>query len=200
MKTFWVGLLVGALLGGGGVYLGLTQPWTGSGETAEAAADAGPEVVASKGKKRGKKKRRKKRRGRGNGNEILGDPIVVLSAADRKLVWRGPKVALAARDMDFGSDDEGRSLTQSEIDSGISSRSSAIIECIKDARGNAELASTIILKALVGGNGRVSRARVKAPRYLIENGLARCMQREAKSMSFAATGAQTVVSVPFDLR
>lgn len=199
MNSFWVGLLVGALLGGGGVYLGVTQPWAGSREAADVSPDAGPEAVANKKQKKRRKKRRKRRRGGGD-NEILGEPIVELSAADRQLKWRGPKVALAPRDMDFGSGDDGRSLNQSEIDSGIASRSAAIVECIKDARGNAELASTITLKALVEGNGRVSKARVKAPRYLIENGLARCIQREAKSMNFAATGAQTVVSVPFNLR
>ena len=199
MKSFWVGLWVGALLGSGGVYLGLTQPWAGSKEIIAVAEDAGPETVASTGKKKRNKQRRKPRRD-GHDNEILGDPIIELSAADRKLVWKGPKPELAPRDMDFGSNDEGRSLSQSEIDNGISSRSSAIVDCIADARGNAELASTITLEALVEGNGRVSRARVKAPRYLIENGVAPCMQREAKSMSFTATGGQTVVSVPFDLR
>lgn len=198
MKSFWAGLLVGALLGGGGVYLGLTKPWAGSGESAAVAADAGA-VAENDGTSKRKKKRRKKRRA-GNGNEILGDPIIELTAADRELVWRGPKVALAERDMDFGSGDEGRSLDQGEIDRGISSRSSAIVACIEDARGNAELSSTITLQALVEGNGRVSRARVRAPRYLFENGLAKCVQHEAKSMDFPATGAQTVVSVPFDLR
>jgi hypothetical protein len=198
VKSFWIGLFVGAALGAGGVYLGLAKPWAGGEEaTATVSADAGPEL-ATKGKKRRKRRKRRKKAG---SDGVLGDPIVELSAADRKLVWSGQRVALEPRDVDFASgDDGGRPLDQGEINAGISSRSDAVIDCIKEARGNAELSATITLRALVEGTGRVSRSRVRAPKYLVDNGVASCIRREAKSMRFAATGAQTVVSVPFDLR
>ena len=181
VKGFWFGLLVGAAVGAGGVYLGLERPWQGGETAAISSGDAGPEAVA---KKRKKRKRRNKRRKRSGGGEILGDPIVELTAADRKLVWRGPRIA----------------LDQGEIDAGIATRSDAIVDCIAEARGYAELSATITLEALVEGTGRVSRSRVRAHQYLMDNGLAKCIQREAKAMRFAATGAQTVVSVPFNLR
>ena len=198
VKGFWFGLLVGAAVGAGGVYLGLERPWQGGETAAISSGDAGPEAVA---KKRKKRKRRNKRRKRSGGGEILGDPIVELTAADRKLVWRGPRIALDDREMDFGAGgDGGRALDQGEIDAGIATRSDAIVDCIAEARGYAELSATITLEALVEGTGRVSRSRVRAHQYLMDNGLAKCIQREAKAMRFAATGAQTVVSVPFNLR
>lgn len=200
MRSFWLGIAVGALLGGGGVYLGIERPWEGGEASAAVAADAGVEPVARAGDGNKRRKKRRKRSGGGNGSEVLGDPIVELSAADRQLVWNGPGVALSPRDVDMGSADEGRSLDQGEIDQAVAASADAIVDCIKDARGNAELAATITMKALVEGTGRVSKVRVRAPRYLIENGVASCIRSEANAMRFAATGAQTVVSVPFNLR
>ena len=198
VKGFWLGLLVGAALGAGGVYAWLERPWQGGETAAVSSPDAGPEEVAQASKKRKKRNKRKRRSG---GSEVLGDAIVELSAADRKLVWRGPTVELDAKEVDFASGgDGGRALNQGEIEAGIAGRADAIIACITEARGNAELAATITLEALVEGNGRVSKSRVRAPQYLVDNGVHRCIQSEAKSMRFASTGAQTVVSVPFNLR
>lgn len=198
VKGFWLGLFLGGALGAGGVYVALEQPWQAGETAAISAADAGPEPVADQRKKRKKRNKRKRRAG---GGEMLGDPIVELTAADRKLVWRGKKVELDAKEIDFAAAGDGaRALDQSEINAGIASRSDQIIACITEARGNAELAATITLEALVEGNGRVSRSRVRAPKYLVDNGVHRCIQSEAKAMRFPSTGAQTVVSVPFNLR
>ncbi len=194
MKSFWVGLVVGVVAGAGGTYVALENPFASDGDAAAATApaDAGPEPVA----KSSGRKRKKRRRTAGEG--AAGAPMIELSAADRKLVWRGDKVELGPRDMDMTSE-SGRSLDPGEISSGIQSRSSDVIACITEARGNAELSATITMKALVEGNGRVSKVRVRAPKYLVDNGVHTCIRRQAKSMEFAATGAQTVVTVPFDL-
>jgi hypothetical protein len=197
VRGFWLGIVLGAALGAGATYLGLERPWQANGTVELVAADAGPDAVE---KKRKKRKRRNKRRQRAETSTAVGEPLVVLTAAERKLVWRGPSIALDAKEVDFAGGSDGRALDQGEIDQGIASAADSIIECIKSARGSAELASTITFKALVEGDGRVSRTRVRAPRYLLDHGLYSCVRGAAKRMRFAATGAQTVVSVPFELR
>ena len=64
---------------------------------------------------------------------------------------------------------------------------------------SAELAATITLKLLVSDRGSVSKLRVQAPNYLLKNGLYECASRSARGMRFPATGAATLVTVPFDL-
>ena len=202
MRSFGVGLLVGVLAGGGGVFLALEKPWESEEEqVAEGPEfDAGP--VASSGKK-GKKRKRKRGRRKKNANgelvEYFDDPPVALTPADRVMTWRGPSVKLPPKSMDFESGANGRPLNQGEINQGISSAKGAIANCIADSRGNAELNATIMLKFLVNENGRVTKSRIRAPAYLQKNGLHGCAKRATKRMNFPATGAATVVSIPFDL-
>ena len=194
MKGFVSGLIVGVLIGAGGTYAALTKSWEGSGTVAVAVPDAA--VEDGKGKK--KKKRKKRRRRKRSSDTGPVDQIVELSAADRQLIWKGQAVRLPPKEVDF-SGDSGRVLNQSEIDDGIASGASAVARCIGDARGNAELSATITLKMLVGPNGKVSKRRVRAPRYLQDNGLFGCVSKATGRMRFAGTGAATVVTVPFDL-
>ena len=200
-------MVVGLAVGAGGMYLGLERPWA-TGDSASAVADAGPggDKVAS-GKKRKKRKKRKRRKsGSGSGGEgteeqlgIAGDDIPVLTAADRKLVWRGDAVELPQRDVDFGSGGGGRALDQSEINEGIATGSSAVVRCIGEARGYAEISATITAKFLVEG-GRPTKVRVRAPQYLMDHGFASCARKAVKQLRFANTGVATVVAVPFDLK
>lgn len=199
MRGFWLGAVIGLAVGAAGMYLGMARPWQTEGE-AVVEADAGAaEPVAEDGKKRKKRRRKKGKRGAGDPEQDqFIDEVVEVSAADRKLMWKGQSVSLPARDMDFEGS-SGRSLEQSEINSGVSGARSQIIGCIGSARGNAELRATITVKFLVDENGRVTRSRVKAPAYLQNNGLEPCVRRATRSMRFPATGAATVVTVPFDL-
>ena len=59
--------------------------------------------------------------------------------------------------------------------------------------------ATITVKLLVDGNGRVTRSRLQAPRYLFEHGLLGCAQRALGRMKFPATGAPTLVTLPVNL-
>lgn len=195
MSSFWKGALVGALVGAGAMYVGLERPFSG-GDEVVVAPDAGAAADQAEPERRRKKKRRPRRR-RGTGEAV--DQVVELSARDRQLVWRGPAVALPDRELDFGEGGGGRSLRQGEIDEGIAGARDEVIACIADARGNAELAATITVKFLVEGDGRIGPIRMRAPSYLFDNGLARCMRRAVQQMRFPATGAATVVTVPFEL-
>lgn len=194
MRGFVGGLIVGVVIGGAGTYAALEKPWRRpAAEVAE--PDAGAAVATpTKNKKRSKKRRKGK--GGASGDEV--DTFVELTAADRQLSWKGPAVRMPPKDVDFGGE-SGRPLNQDEIDSGISGGAAAVSKCIGDARGNAELAATITLQMLVDPDGRVSARRVQAPRYLHENGLYGCISKASTRMRFAAVGAHTIVTVPFEL-
>lgn len=200
-SAFANGLVVGLLVGSAATFVALEKPWQrGKDEVSEVSIDAGVELAADDTKgKRGKRGRRG-RRGQGDKVEMqVIDERVQLSAADRKMVWRGPAVALPESSVDFSGGGGGRSLDQGEINDAVRARSSTISQCIADARGQAELAAQITLKFLVNGKGGVDKIRVHAPSYLLKNGLYDCAGSAVRRMPFPATGGHTVVTVPFDL-
>jgi hypothetical protein len=195
---FFLGLILGALLGGGGVYLALQRPWAG--EAVEVAEiDAGPEMVAAEAapKKKSGKGRRGKRAG-GVEIQVEGE-VPELSAADRKLEWKGDAVSLPSREVDFGSEGGGQPLSADQINQVLGGHSQGMVSCITAARGNAQLSATIIVKMLVEGDGRVSKTRVHAPAYLFAHGFYGCARKAARALRFPATGAPTVVEAPYDL-
>ncbi|MBK9031600.1 MAG: hypothetical protein IPL61_09745 [Myxococcales bacterium] len=197
---FWVGLAIGAALGASAMYLGLKRPWRGAPAPPPVAAIAPPPVdagVAPTGKKkRGKRVATTSSAGGAAEREV--DDDVVLTDADRKVEWRGDAVAAPPRLIDMEAAD-ARALDDDEIAAGIAGGSRAVVDCIKDAAGPAPLSGEVTLKMLVGGDGRVTKARVRAAVYLHEHGLTACARRAARGFSFAATGAPTVVTAPFYL-
>lgn len=200
-----LGLAIGAAVGAGGAYLALEKPWSSPpAQAGSAQPDAGPgdEVADTDRGTRGKRgKRGKRNRARADGEAALQeiDERVQLTAADRTMVWRGPVIAAPDSAVDFGGEGGGRRLSDDEINTGVRSGQSAMVGCIAEARGQAELAAKIILKMLVSDRGSVSKLRVQAPGYLLKNGLYECASRATGKMRFPATGAATLVTVPFDL-
>jgi hypothetical protein len=199
------------------MYLALRPPWASdavattmidAGVVAEAPEDPGP-------KKPGRKKR-PRRPGRGGGAQPGGDDedwqrsggggeetepprLVQLGAADRQLEWRGDDTSPPKRSLDMSSDRESRSLDNSEIQAAIASQSAGVQSCVVKAATNTDLAGTITVKMVVDGNGRVTRSRVQAPRYLHAQGLLACVQRALGGWRFPATGAPTLVTLPVNL-
>lgn len=200
-SQFVVGLVVGLALGGAGTYAALEKPWEGEGdEVASADIDAGAEVEEDPKKR--KKRGRRGRKGKGGDGPVELQEIderIVLTAADRKMVWKGPKIVLPEKNMDFSSGGGGRNLNQGEINDAVNGGQNRLMNCVADARGQAELATKITLKILVEGNGNASKVRVQAPSYLMKNGLYPCASSAVRSMRFPGTGAATVVTVPLDL-
>ncbi|MCP4447247.1 MAG: hypothetical protein GY811_18150 [Myxococcales bacterium] len=200
-SSFVLGIGLGLVLGTAGTYLALEKPWGSESEAvAVAQPDAGPvEEKTSGGKRRGKRRGKKGRRaGKEVGLQEI-DERVQLTAADRKMVWQGPAVNLPERNLDMSSGGGGRSLEQGEISSAVNGGQNALMRCIADARGQAELAANITLKFLVNGNGGIGKVRVRAPSYLLKNGLYPCAGKAIRGMRFPSTGAATVVMVPLDL-
>jgi hypothetical protein len=100
--------------------------------------------------------------------------------------------------MSAGGDD-ARPLDQGEINAGLSGGASAFERCISSSVAGAELSSSITLQMQVDGKGQVAKVRVQAPQWLFAHGLYGCLRGAAKRLSFASTGAPTVVTEPFTL-
>jgi len=199
VASFVSGIALGVVIGAGLTYAALEKPWEGE-PTAEveAVSDAGPGEELS-AKKKGKKRKRRGRGGKGDAELQVIDERIVLTAADRKMMWKGPKVARPDKNMDFSEGGGGRVLNQGEIGDGVNSGQKRVVSCIAEARGQAELAANITLKFLVEAEGKVNKIRVQAPSYLFKQGLYPCIGSAVRSMRFPGTGAATVVTVPFDL-
>ncbi len=196
------------------MYLALRPPW-GVGATSEPAPiDAGVVSVAPSDAGTTAKKK-KKRRPRNPGTTAAGDlptidgdgegeyeetePLVELSAAQRTLEWRGDDVSLPPTKIDMAGGNEARPLDDGEINATIGGQSDGVRTCVVNSASNTDLRATITVKMVVGPDGRVTKSRIQAPRYLFEKGLLTCVQRSLARMKFPATGAPTSVSLPVTL-
>jgi hypothetical protein len=199
---FWAGLGLGVVIGAGGTWLAVAKPWRGDEkQVAAAPPDAGAAPVDPKAKKK-----RKKRRGGGGGGgggddwvEETEAPAVVVSAADREMVWRGPAIKAPARSVDMGSDGEQRPLSNDEIDATMNRSSGPMLDCIRQALAGAELSGEVKLQMLVDPGGAVSKVRLGAPKWLVDHGFTDCASSAARRIRFPATGAHTVVDAPFHI-
>lgn len=194
------------------MYLALRPPWA-----SQSTAQTAPETVAQAPGDAGvgKPKKKRPRRGGGGGGHVPGpggededwansggpeetEPakLIQLSASDRALDWRGDDTTPPKQSLDMGNGAESRSLDNSEIQSVIASESGGVQSCVMKAATNTDLSGTITVKMVVMGNGKVTRSRVQAPRYMFSQGLLGCVQRELAGWHFPATGSPTLVTLP----
>jgi len=189
------------------MYLALRPPWGGA--RVEVPADAGVVAQApSDGGPAGPKKKKRRRPGGTVAAPAPGDdpdgsyeetePAPALTAADRALEWRGEDVTPPPARLDMSAGD-ARKLDDGEINATVASQADGVRTCVIQGATGTDLAATITVKFLVGGDGRVTRSRVQAPRYLLEKGLLPCVQRALGRMKFPATGAPTQVTFPVTL-
>jgi hypothetical protein len=169
-----IGLVVGLVVGAGAMYLVLRTPWTG-GQSPRPPIDAGVAVAPTDAGAKGKKKRVRRPAGQVNAKpgpdeefEDEGPALVQLTDADRRMEWRGEDVALPPRKIDMGS--EARPLDDGEINNVLSSQGAAVRDCVVGSATNTDLRASITVRLVVDGNGRVTKSRVHAPRYLFEKG------------------------------
>jgi hypothetical protein len=201
------------------MYLALRPPWGNGATSAPVAIDAGVVSVApGDAGPAGKKKKRKRPRNPGSTDpgelptidgtfgEDNGDyeetepaPLAQLSASDRALEWRGDDVTLPPTKIDMAGGKESRALDDGEINAVIGAQATGVQNCVVNSASNTDLRATIMVKMVVSGDGRVSKSRVQAPRYLFEKGLLTCVQRALGRMKFPSTGAPTSVSLPVTL-
>lgn len=181
-----VGLLVGAGLGAGGMWL-YRRPAAPVAVVAPAAAPERPSAPTP----------HTRRRGTRAPAGAATDETIVLSAADQQTTTAGD--ALRAETTLDMSQTEARDLSSDEIDATVGRRSEAIIGCLRDARGNAPLSGRVVVGMVVDASGRVTKTRVEAPAYLVHHGLYDCARRAVADLRFPAVGRSTVVSVPFTI-
>lgn len=191
------------------MYLALRPPW-GGGATTPPPASA-PEVVAtnpgSAGSARPAKKRPGKKRPPGATTAAPADDafeetepeLPPLSDADRRLEWRGDDVTLPATRIDMGASSDARPLEDGEINATINAQSGAVRDCVVTGATGTDLRATITVKLVVDGNGKVTKSKLHAPRYLFGKGLLECTQKALRGMKFPATGAPTLVTLPVGL-
>jgi hypothetical protein len=199
-----VGLVVGLVVGAGGMYLALEQPWRSSGAAkAEVTPDAGPEV-ATTGK--GKKKKPRRRTGGGGGGvgdvgagDVAEPPPIVLSAADVAMKWKGDVVERPAATLDLGGEGESRSLSAGEIQEALDASGAGLQQCVIDAVGAAPFSGEVTVVMLVDGSGRADKVRVRAPAFMHEKNVLGCVRKASARMRYAAVGGWTVVTVPFPI-
>jgi hypothetical protein len=127
-------------------------------------------------------------------------PPPPLSPQEKRLVTVGDKLTgtevinLAEAG---GGDHE---LSQEEIDAVFRPRQSAVVSCIDDARGEAQLESTITVAFRIRRSGEVAGVRIEAPSYLVSHGLADCVRRLVAPLHFPASSKAQIVTYPFSLR
>ena len=122
-----------------------------------------------------------------------------LTDADRRLEWRGDDVTLPASRIDMGAGGDARALEDNEINATIDAQSGGVRDCVVQGATGTDLRATITVKLVVDGNGKVTKSKLHAPRYLFEKGLQSCAQKALRSMKFPATGAPTLVTLPVSL-
>ena len=196
------------------MYLVLRPPWGGGASTASPGAGVVAAVPVDAGTAKPKKK---KRLGGGGGHtpgrtnagpdfepggdepDEPGAPTIMLTAADRALEWRGDATSIS-RKIDINSGEDARPLQDSEINSAVSGQTGGVRQCVvQGATGTNMTATTITVKIVVEGTGKVSKSQLQAPHYLFEKGLLGCAQRALGQMKFPATGAPTLVTFPINL-
>lgn len=186
------------------MYLALRPPWGGGATTPSSDAPVVSTVPGDAGAKPTKKRSGKKRptgstTAAPDDEEFEETEPTVLSDSDRRLEWRGDDVTLPASRIDMGAAGEARSLEDSEINATINAQAGAVRDCVVTGAAGTDLRATITVKLVVDGNGKVTKSKLQAPRYLFEKGLLGCTQKALRAMKFPATGAPTLVTLPVGL-
>jgi hypothetical protein len=183
---FLMGVIVGAVLGAGALYVYLKRPLPAA--APEEKPIAGAATSAPK-QPRGKKGARPEAPREGG--------VITIRPEDLKRVSEGESLKPSAARVDMSEVDDSHDLTQGEIDGAVATQADGIIRCITDARGEAEVSGEITAGMLVDAKGSVARTRVEAPAYLMKRGLGTCVRPLLAQVRFPAPGRETVVTVPF---
>lgn len=132
---------------------------------------------------------------------IEAPPPPPLRPDEKKLVTVGDKLTgteiVNLAESGAGSE---RELRQEDIDAVFRPRQAAIVSCIDEARGNAQLEAIITVAFRIRRSGEVAGVRIEAPAYLINHGLADCVRRTVQPLRFPASAQAQVATYPFSLR
>lgn len=189
------------------MYLALRPPWGGGATTPSSEPTVVSSVPGDAGAGSGRPGKPRSTRKRPTGSTTIAteefeetEPeLPPLSDAERRLEWRGDDVTLPATRIDMGAGGDARPLEDNEINTTINAQSGGVRDCVVSGATGTDLRATITVRLVVDGNGKVTKSKLHAPRYLFDKGLLSCAQRALRSMKFPATGAPTLVTLPVGL-
>ena len=97
--------------------------------------------------------------------------------------------------------DDGKELSQEDLDRVFRPSEPAITRCITAALGDAPLETgKVEVGFRVEKTGEVSRVRVEAPALLQRNGLTKCVRSSVTALRFPRSGGANVVTYPFEIK
>jgi hypothetical protein len=142
-------------------------------------------------------KKRKRHGGPGN----PAQPELHLEPGDDRSATTGDSLGRAEHvDLTQGGDD-GRELSQEDLDAVFRPAQSSISRCITDAVGDYPLDSGKVEVAFrVERTGSVRKVRITAPQLLMRRGFATCVRPVVTALRFPASGGSNVVTYPFALQ
>ena len=216
---FFVGLLVGLVLLGGGVagyhwYQVSQDPCLercGQGTECQvdlcvASDDDDTDKVLRKKKKRRRRRWRRKRRRRPANAAITDttapeETLRKVSAADLKSVNRGPSLRKTDYIKMGTSGGTTRELSTAEINAKVRRLDRGIVACIDRARGEYDVQRGKVSVAFrIERSGRVAKVRVTAPRVLQRGGLYGCVAPKIRSLRFGPSARSLIMTYPYSLR
>jgi len=144
------------------------------------------------------KVKRRKRPGGGVGG---AQPELRLSPGDDRIAVAGDTLGRAEHIDLSQTSDEGRELSQEDLDGGFRPAQAAISRCITEAVGDYPLESGKIEVAFrVERSGQVRKLRVTAPQLLMRRGFYGCVRPIVTALRYPASGGANVVTYPFALQ
>jgi hypothetical protein len=202
MKGFVLGLVVAALAFAGYLYWDRTH-----GSRRPAVTHAAPDAGAPSKKKRRRARGAARVVARAGGEQRAPDADpepepVRLSAADLKITAQGDDLSRPdVIHMDLGDTKETHELTQDDIDARFRAQETAILDCISNARPDAEtyVPGRVTVKFRIQRAGTVRGVRVEAPAILQKGGIYNCVKRVVGGLRFPASGSSQIVTYPFSL-
>ena len=142
---------------------------------------------------------RRKRRGAGGNGPAA--PELKLSPGDDRMTASGDALGRPEHIDLTQAGDDGRELSQDDLDAAFRPAQSQISRCITDAVGDYPLdAGKVEVAFRVERSGAVKKLRVEAPQLLMRRGLYGCVRPIVTGLRFPASGGANVVTYPFALQ
>ncbi|MGZ3427277.1 MAG: AgmX/PglI C-terminal domain-containing protein [Polyangia bacterium] len=128
-------------------------------------------------------------------------PELKLEPGDDRIATAGDSLGRAEHiDLSQGGDD-GKELSQEDLDATFRPAQAAISRCITDSVGDYPLeAGKIEVAFRVERTGAVRKVRITAPQLLMRRGFVGCVRPVVTGLHFAASGGANVVTYPFALQ
>lgn len=128
-------------------------------------------------------------------------PEVQLKPGDEKPLAQGDALGRPEHIDLTATGDDGKELTQEDLDRVFHPAEPAITRCIATALGDAPLdAGKVEVGFRVEKGGEVSRVRVEGPTLLQRNNLYRCVRAVVTALRFPRSGGASVVTYPFEIK